>query len=275
MATAPTLRRAMVAEGVSIPYADQGAATGPCVVMIPGLGDSWRTYERVLGHLPDDVRALALSMRGHGDADRPDSGYAVADLAADVVALLDGVGVASAVIVGHSSASFVALHLAAVHSARVTGLVLIGAPASFRDHPDAARFDQVFGTLTDPVDPSFVRQFTEGLVAEPIPVELLETQVSEVLKVPARVIRATWAGIREFDPSTILDRVNVPTLVLWGEADAVPVASRQVQDALVQTIAEAKLVGYSGVGHCPHWEQPGRLASDVAAFVRQVAEGAP
>jgi pimeloyl-ACP methyl ester carboxylesterase len=169
----------------------------------------------------------------------------------------------------------VALHLAAVHPARVTGLVLIGAPASFAEHPDVARFDQVFGTMTDPVDPSFVRQFTEGLVAEPIPEELLETHVSEVLKVPARVIRATWAGIREFDPSSILDRITVPTLVLWGEADAVPVASRQAQDALVETIADAKLVVYPGVGHCPHWEQPRRLASDVAAFVRQVAASTP
>jgi len=263
----------MVAEGVSVPYADRGA--GRCVVMIPGLGDSWRSYERVLGRLPDDVRALAPSMRGHGDADRPDGAYAVADFATDIVALLDGAGVASAVIVGHSSASFVALHLAAHHPARVTGLVLIGAPASFAGHPDAARFDQVFGTLTDPVDPSFVRQFTESLVAEQVPVDFLETQVSEVLKVPARVIRATWAGIREFDPSPILDRVAVPTLVVWGDADAVPVATRQAQDALVQSIADARLVVYSGVGHCPHWEQPDRLASDVAAFVRQVAAGTP
>ncbi|HEX6236914.1 MAG TPA: alpha/beta hydrolase [Acidimicrobiales bacterium] len=264
-----------MAEGVEIPYVEHGPATAPCVVLIHGLGDSWRSYELVLRHLAHDARALVPSMRGHGEADRPDSGYAVADFAADVVALLDEAGVGAAVIGGHSSASFVAQHLAAAYPERVSGLVLIGAPGSLKDHPGTRDLDAVFAAMTDPIDPAFVRGFTEGLVAGPVPSDFLDAQVNEVLKVPARVVRETWAGVRDFDPSGVVGRITVPTLVVWGDADGVPVASRDVQDALIQSIPRAQLVVYSGVGHCPHWERPGRFAADLVAFVQRATMGTP
>lgn len=69
------IRRVTVGDGVSVPVADQGSTAGACAVLVHGMGDSWRSYERVLENIPDDVRVLAPSLRGHGDADRPASGY--------------------------------------------------------------------------------------------------------------------------------------------------------------------------------------------------------
>ena len=42
--------------------------------IVGGIGDSWRSFERVLSHLPESMHAIALTMRGHGDASRPESG---------------------------------------------------------------------------------------------------------------------------------------------------------------------------------------------------------
>lgn len=263
-----TIGRVIVADGVSIPYADQGSATAACAVLVHGLGDSWRSYEAVLRHLPDDVRVLAPSLRGHGDADRPDGGYTPADFASDLVALLDQTGVDKAVVAGHSSGAQVVQQFAVTYPQRARGTVLIGAPGPMRDHPGIADLDQIFSFLTDPIDPAFVRDFITGLFAGPVPAGFLDTLVAEGLKVPARVIRATWAGIREFDLSGDLGRIAAPTLIVWGDQDHLPVASREVQDEFLRAIHDSRLVVYTGAGHSPHWEQPARFAADLASFVR-------
>ena len=59
------------------------------VVLLPGLADPWRSYERVLPHMAPSLRTLALSQRGHGDSDKPQTDYAVRDYAADLESFLD------------------------------------------------------------------------------------------------------------------------------------------------------------------------------------------
>jgi len=74
--------------GLRLSYAERGAASEPAVVLLPGPTDAWRSYEPVLDRLPRGTRAIAISARGHGDSDKPDGGYAVADFAGDVVEAL-------------------------------------------------------------------------------------------------------------------------------------------------------------------------------------------
>lgn len=271
MGGARVVSRVHVDEGVSVPVADQGLRVAPCAVLLHGMGDSWRSYEPVLEHVPDDVRVLVPTLRGHGDADRPDSGYTPAGFVSDLVALLDHVGVEQAVIAGHSSGAQVAQLFALMYPRRTLGLVLVGAPGPMRDHPGVAELDRTFSTLADPIDPAFARGFTASLFAGPPPPGFLDMQVAESVKVPARVFRATWDGIREFDISDRLGEVSVPTLIVWGDRDRLAVASREVQDRFVRELPAARLVVYPGVGHSPHWEQPARFAADLASFVDSIA----
>jgi pimeloyl-ACP methyl ester carboxylesterase len=69
---------------------------------------------------------LLLDQRGFGDSDRPQGGYEIRDLAADVVAFLDAASIDRATIVGHSMGSFVARCVAITFPERVDRLVLIG-----------------------------------------------------------------------------------------------------------------------------------------------------
>lgn len=75
--------------GVTLRYAEHGKASGIPLLLLPGLGDSWRSFAPVLEFLPDSIRALALTQRGHGDADHPQKGYGFSDFAADLEALLE------------------------------------------------------------------------------------------------------------------------------------------------------------------------------------------
>lgn len=74
---APETRGVEVASGVSIEYFQQGADEGVPIVLVHGVGDSFRSFEPLLAHLPDDVHVVVPSLRGDGATDRPEHGYAL------------------------------------------------------------------------------------------------------------------------------------------------------------------------------------------------------
>lgn len=165
---APVLKAVSLATGVTLPYAVQGDPAGIPVILLHGGTDSWHSYELLLPHLPPPIRAYALTQRGHGDADRPVSGYAPGDFAADLVAFMDALEIPSAVLVGHSLSTGIAARVAMDHPERVRGLVLIGAFRNWRHAPDfIAWIHEAIEPLTDPVDPAFAHEFQESTLAMP------------------------------------------------------------------------------------------------------------
>jgi pimeloyl-ACP methyl ester carboxylesterase len=111
---APESRSAALSRGLSLSFGAQGGGACP-VVLLPGPTDSWRSYSPLLTALPESVRAIAVSQRGHGDSDKPLAGYRVEDMAGDIAPFLDAVGVDRAVVAGHSGAGLVARRFALDH----------------------------------------------------------------------------------------------------------------------------------------------------------------
>jgi pimeloyl-ACP methyl ester carboxylesterase len=252
---------------IKLPYVEQGDATGVPVVMLHGVTDSWRSFEPVLPHLPDDIRAIAVTCRGHGDAPKPERGYLIEDLAGDVVGLLDELEIERAILVGHSMGSWVARQIAIDHPDRVLGLVLAGAfQASLAGDPEAAAAMRELADVPDPVPDEVARVFQVSTLASPIAPELLDTFVAESLKLPAQAWRELFLGFAELDQPDGAEELRMPALLVWGDRDAfIP---REVQDELIETLPDARLRVYEGVGHAVHWERPKRFAADVAAFSR-------
>src|SRR5215213_869174 len=87
--------------GVRLRYAAQGDPAGPGIILLHGFTDSWFSWSEVLPRLSPSLNVFALDQRGHGDSDRPDTGYALDDFAGDVLAFMDAVGLGSATVVGH------------------------------------------------------------------------------------------------------------------------------------------------------------------------------
>jgi pimeloyl-ACP methyl ester carboxylesterase len=258
---------------VTLQYVERGRPGGLPLVLLHGITDSWRSFEPVLPHLPDSVHAFALTQRGHGEASCPTAGYRPADFASDVDLFMGALGLDAAVVVGHSMGSLVAQHFALVRPERVRGLALLGAFATLRhDAPMQALWRSTMSTLTDPIDPAFVLDFQRSTVAREIPPEFLDAVVAESLKVPARVWREAFGGLIADDVTPALHRIAVPTLILWGEADAMASASQQAQ--LARGIRGAELRVYAGCGHAPHWEEPRRVAADLAGFAAALRQPA-
>jgi non-heme chloroperoxidase len=258
-------RIARLPRGLRLPYVEQGDPSGLPVLLLHGVTDSWRSYEPVLPHLPPRLRAFALTQRGHGDADRPATGYRAHDFAADAAAFLDFVGVESALVVGHSMGATNAQRFAIDFPQRTRGLVLAAPFHSFQRNAGVVEFFQSsIAPLRDPIDPAFAREFQASTLAQPIPSAFLELVVQESANVPAHVWRACFEGFLEDSCVAQLGRIQAPTLVLWGKLDAY--CPRADQDALLAAIRGARLEVYEDAGHALHWEEPVRFAADLARF---------
>jgi non-heme chloroperoxidase len=260
------VKPAQLSSGLTLPYVEQGDPSGVPVVLLHAYAESWRSFERVFAYLPPSIRAFAVTQRGHGDADRPTSGYGLQDFSADVAAFMDAVGIMAAMIVGGSSGGYVAQRFAIDHSERTLGLVLAGTPLSLRDR--GSKLSEAVSELDDPIDPAFAREFVESCVFGPVSSTFLETMIGESRKMPARVWKAAFQGLREADPPTEVATITAPTVILWGDRDAYLPRTDQV--ALAGAISGSRLVTYAETGHTPHWEQPERVAADVVALAERI-----
>ncbi len=256
--------------GMTLQYVERGERSGVPVLLLPGAYDAWNSYVLLLPHLPDWIRAFALTLRGHGDASKPETGYGFRDFAADIVAFMDAQDLESAFLIAHSFGTLVATRCAIDAPERVRGLVLIGGLYRVADIPSEDEFWQtVMSPLEDPVDPEFVRELQSSVAFRPVPEPLFETLVREPLKIPARVWKAVYRTILEDDHSGELRKITASTLLVWGAHD--DDAPRDQQDSLLAAIEDSRLIVYDDVGHSAHWEVPERLANDLVAFV----EGLP
>ena len=254
---------------VTLPYVDRGDPGGVPVLLVHAIADSWRSFEPLLTYLPDSIRAIALTQRGHGDAGRPEGGYRPEDFASDIIAFMDALHLEAAVLVGASSGGFVVRHVAMKAPTRVLALALLGSPATLRDKPAVLEmWESTFSKLTDPIDADFVRDFIESTLARPLEREFVETMVQESLKAPARVWRATMQGLLEDDSLPELHGIKAPTLIVWGDEDAI--LPRSDQESLTEAIPGARLLVYPGAGHAFYWEDPQRAAADLVAFIGDV-----
>ncbi len=109
--------------GVTIHHLQAGQ--GPDLVLLQGLSaDLSFWYLRIVPHLRDRWRATVYDARGHGLSDMPASGYSAAELATELVGLLDHLGIARSHLAAHSFGGAVALQAAILHPDRVRSLAL-------------------------------------------------------------------------------------------------------------------------------------------------------
>ena len=255
---------------INLPYVEQGDASGVPVVMLHGVTDSWRSFEPVLPHLPDDIRAIAVTLRGHGDAPKPESGYRIEHFADDAVALMEELELGPAIVVGHSMGSMVAQRIAIDHPGRVLGVVLAGVFGQPQaDSPALAELEEEFGSIEDPIARELAHEFQASTTATPLDPEQLDTFVDESLKVPARVWREAFTEFPRVDHSGELSALNIPALIVYGDQDEL--ISRAEQDGLLDVLPDARIEVYEGIGHAMHWEQPERFATNVVEFSRYCA----
>jgi non-heme chloroperoxidase len=257
--------------GLDLQYRETGYPAGVALILLHGVTDSLHAWKPFTDALPRQIRAIAITQRGHGDSSKPADGYGSAAFAGDLAAFMDALGLAKAHICGHSMGTWVAQRFAQDYPERVESLTLICGFASLDGNPAVQEMAGELTRMGDNIDRAFARAFQESTVATPLTPSYLELVVGESMKVPARIWRAAFAAMaaERADPSFI----TCPVLLMAGEKDTI--FNDADRRALAANFAAPRELTYPELGHAPHWEQPMRVAHDIARFVSEAAAKAP
>ena len=120
--------------------------------------------------------------------------------------------------------------------------------------------------LAEPVSRQFARDFQASTAYVPLPEEFFEGILTESIKLPARLWGEVLDGLLAFDDTRLLGRIQAPTLLLWGERDAL----FSLEDQQSASPRRSRRPGsriYPETGHCPNWERPEQVATDLDAFI--------
>jgi non-heme chloroperoxidase len=251
---------------VTLHYAECGHRKGEAIVFLHAYTDSWFAFSRVLALLSPSFHAFAPDERGHGDSDKPQCCYTADDFTADVDAFMEAVGIEEATLVGDSSGGMIAQRVALEYPHRVSRLLLMGAPTTLLNNEAVMEAGEKMRALEDPISPEFVRQFHMSTIHHPVAEEFLSRALFETLKVPARVWRGYMEGVvLTVDDTARLGEIEAPTLILWGERDAI--LGREEQEWRSGTIPDARLKVYPDTGHAVAFERPEWVVRDLEEFI--------
>ena len=245
-------------------YRVAGPADAPPLILLHGLGDTSRSWSLLLPELAKTNRVYALDLRGHGGTTAPACCYALADFGYDVISFMGAMKIESAVVAGHSLGSFIAQHLATTYPARVRALILLGSADTTLGNELVEWLWAQTLTFNKAVTPAFVDEWQSN--PTPVEPEFLANVKRETLAVPVQVWKSVARTLLTEESRRFLTEFKAPTLILWGEKDAA--FPRVCQERLQQLLPHATMKAYPVVGHNLHWEIPGRITADIAAFLQ-------
>ncbi len=249
-------------DGIELQYRESGDPRGIPVILLHGVSDSLRCWKPFTDALPRSIRAIAISQRGHGDSSKPNGDYGSSAFAGDLAELMDTLRLERAHIVAHSMSTWIAQRFARDYAERVESLTLIGGFVTLAGNAGVQEMMASIDGMGETIEPAFVQAFQEATVSTPLGSAYLDMVVAESFKVPAHVWRATFAAMAHEKPAPT--PVLCPTLLISCEKDEF--FSEKDRNDLAEVVVCPQEIVYP-LGHAPHWEQPERVARDIAAFV--------
>ena len=211
---------------------------------------------------------VAPDLRGHGASDAPDGSYAMQVFADDVAALCDSLGVAGAVVVGHSMGGIVAFDLAVRYPALVSGLVMIDSAVT---RPEASRagLPAFIARLAGPERETAVRDYVTRVLFQPTDDAARKAAILDAMaRVPPHVMIGAIQGMYDWDPAEAAGKALPPALFIANTGK--PLSDLVRLGALVPGLMLGQVVGS---GHFCTLEVPDQVNAMIARFVDLAARG--
>jgi pimeloyl-ACP methyl ester carboxylesterase len=280
-------QRWLMVHGTPIDVVELGA--GDPIVFIHGHAGSWTNWLEQLPVLARSHRVVAMDLPGFGRSPLPEHAISITEYARDVEAVMEQLGIDTAVVVGNSMGGFIAAELAIRFPARVSGLVLVSAaglstkyaqmPARFMANAMYERGLEVIAPLTR-VPPRRAARLARRrrlrgaalyLVAAH-PQSLHPAMAWELVRGSgAPAVAAGSAAIARYDFRDRLPEIACPTLIVWGDTDrTVPPSAA---DEFMRLIPGSRKVIFEDTGHLPMIERPARFNALLNKFL--AGEGSP
>jgi non-heme chloroperoxidase len=254
-----------LANGIQLTYAERGNANNKTVLFVHGYTDSWHSFEKVLTLVPENMHAIAITLRGHGNSSKPAKGYDPKTFANDIAAFITAKKLGTCILAGHSMGGLVVQQFAIDFPKLTKSIIIISSDASFADNKGLPELVHEVMSLRDPIEYAFAEGFQKSTLARPVDTLFINKCIAESMKLPASVWHACASAILKADLTKELHKIGVPVLIFWGSKDSF--CSQADQENLVKQIKNAKLVVYQETGHALHWEEPERFAKDLVQFL--------
>jgi 3-oxoadipate enol-lactonase len=257
---------------VKLAYTDRG--NGLPVVWLHGFPHNRSLWDSQIDAMGSEIRSIAPDLRGLG-ASPAQPPYSMDSYADDVVELLDGLGITVAVIAGLSMGGYIAFALWRRHHDRIRALIL----ADTKAHADTedgkakrrslislakergagaiadAQITGMIGSTTTKTRPDLVARMHAMLSAAPVD----------------GIVGALEAMMQRPDSTGTLGTIDVPTLVIAGEEDALtPVKESR---SLRAAIRNSELAIIPAAGHVSNFEKPEEFNSAVRPFLDRIRGG--
>jgi pimeloyl-ACP methyl ester carboxylesterase len=194
--------------GLSLHYEEHGSGE-PLILLHGGIG-AGEMFAPIVPALTEGRRVITVDLQGHGgtaDVDRP---LRPEDMADDIAALLDHLGLEQIDLMGYSLGGIVALRTAIQHPERVRRLVLVS--VAFRrdgSHPEVVQaMDQMSAAVAEPMRQSPVYEQYARLAPRVEDWPVLIAKISDALKI-------------DYDWTADVDRITARTLLVFADADSI------------------------------------------------------
>ena len=261
--------RTVNVDGLTLHYYEGGPADAPTLLMIHGFGanrDNWLRFAR---HFKD-YRVIALDLPGFGESSKPDIDYDVASQTERVHAFAKTLGLTRLHLVGNSMGGHIAALYAARHPEQVLSVALLDNAGV-----TSPRKSEMFAMIERGEPNPLVVRRAEDFDAlmrfvfvnpPPLP-ESLKRHFAEQSMANQAIYDKIFRQLREryvpLEPE--LPKIQVPTLLLWGEQDRVlDVSSIEVMKPLLK---QPSVVIMPDCGHAPMIERPEDTARHYQAFL--------
>jgi len=269
LAAPPTVAKDATVFGYRLHYRDTGQ--GPPVILLHGLGGDGSRWSSTTAALADEFRVIALDQIGFGESDKPLVNYNHALLAEFLVEFMRAIDAPRASIVGHSMGAFVGTYVAVQHPDKVDRLVLVdGGSLETPPRPPHLVRIQNGTTLAE------TREYFELMFHDKSRVtdQLVRDNYLRRLRMSFTITkmqesRAQRIGFITKDEAA---RIKAPTLILWGQHDALlPIADAGLLD---RVIPNSKMLVLQKSGHIPQVEQPDDFNKSLHVFLSERDPGA-
>ena len=263
-------------DGQVVHLRDEGPRDAPAIVLLHGSNADLHTWQPWVDRLQADYRVIRYDQIGHGLTGPSVSGrYDLAEFGKTIDGVADNLGLERFVLAGNSMGGAIAMGYALDNPERLAGLVLVDAGGAEIQREGGGNL--AFTLAAMPVVGDVLSQLLpRSLIAKSLSQSVANQEIVTDAAIDRYWELARYPGNRTatrkrfstprvpFDEAAVR-AMAVPTLVMWGEEDAlIPVEAATWYDA---RLPNSTLLIYPGIGHIPMEEAPDRSANDVRRFV--------
>ncbi|MBD2035685.1 alpha/beta fold hydrolase [Leptolyngbya sp. FACHB-321] len=254
--------------GIKLHYVTQGE--GPLMLMLHGFPEFWYSWRHQIPEFARDHKVVALDLRGYNDSDKPEaqSAYVMAEFIKDIKGVIEGLGYARCVLVGHDWGGAIAWSFAYAYPELIDRLIVLNLP-----HP--AKFAEGLRTPQQLLRSAYIFFFQLPILPELL-IQLNDFQVLEAAFKGMAVDKTTFSDddIEAYKNAfakrdTLTATLNyyrnmfeqglttsdwgiltVPTLLIWGEADAA--LGKELTYGTEKYVQDFRI---RYIPNCSHWVQ--------------------